>query len=194
MHRPWAIGKPIRFTRPFKIGVYLPGTKPRRIPYHLYLLIKETVYLMERGLDTSLVDKKIRFRDFFYSHLPPGWNYNRKNAASLIAGYDTSLPKYDVSGFSPFRYPVHNEFDIETGLSVNLVYEFMSLVHSRKTPTPEEFMHWDEVFLSFYCKLCSCFGIDYQNLEAASEDDVILMNMGTRSRSTMAFLSTPSLN
>ncbi|MFS7933123.1 hypothetical protein Hanom_Chr04g00376091 [Helianthus anomalus] len=52
----------------------------------------------------------------------------------------------------------------------------MCIIHSRKTPTVWE-MSRQEVL--FYCKVCSCFGIDYHRLEAASKDDVCLMNVGS---------------
>ncbi|MFS7932809.1 hypothetical protein Hanom_Chr04g00372291 [Helianthus anomalus] len=65
--------------------------------------------------------------------------------------------------------------DDNTSLSPKELMDVMSIIHSRKTPTFWE-MCWQEII--FYCKLCSCFGIDYHCLEAASEDDVCLMNMG----------------
>ncbi|KAJ0495259.1 hypothetical protein HanIR_Chr12g0606901 [Helianthus annuus] len=174
-HREF-IRRRTRFTRPFKIGFYAPGTEPRRIPYHLYLLIKESVHLMQRGLDSALVDKKISFFcDFFYSHLPVGWKYDKENAASLIADYDTSLPKYDISGYTYLTYPYVNEFDDDARLSISMVFELMRTIYSRITPTPKKFMEWSGSWMSFYCKLCSCFGIDYLHLEAASKDDVVLM-------------------
>lgn len=52
--------------------------------------------------------------------------------------------------------------------------DVMNVIHSRKTPT---FWGMSCNEISFYCKLCSCFGIEYHSLEAASDDDVILMNM-----------------
>ncbi|KAJ0719288.1 hypothetical protein HanLR1_Chr08g0280011 [Helianthus annuus] len=48
----------------------------------------------------------------------------------------------------------------------------MSIIHSRKTPT---FRKLGAATITFYCKICSCFGIDYSRLEGASEDDVCLM-------------------
>ncbi|KAJ0864395.1 hypothetical protein HanPSC8_Chr12g0541491 [Helianthus annuus] len=186
------IGRRTRFTRPFKIGFYAPGTEPRRIPYHLYLLIKESVHLMQRGLDSALVDKKISFFcNFFYSHLPLGWKYDKENAASLIADYDTSLPKYDISGYTYLTYPYVNEFDDDAQLSISTVFELMRTIYSRITPTPKKFMQWCGNWMSFYCKLCSCFGIDYLHLEAASKDDVVLM---TRSNDEAFVLSKKEIN
>ncbi|KAJ0495402.1 hypothetical protein HanOQP8_Chr12g0463501 [Helianthus annuus] len=181
-----------RFTKPFKIGFYAPGTEPRRIPYHLYLLIKESVHLMQRGLDSALVDKKISFFcDFFYSHLPVGWKYDKENAASLIADYDTSLPKYDISGYTYLTYPYVNEFDDDARLSISTVFELMRTIYSRITPTPKKFMQWDEGMMSFYCKLCSCFGIDYLHLEAASKDDVVLMTRSNKCVDKISLLAIP---
>ncbi|KAI7726249.1 hypothetical protein M8C21_008593 [Ambrosia artemisiifolia] len=187
----------LRYTRPFQIGFYSPGTEPDRIPYHLYLLVKEAVDLMNKTSSfdhLTRVEKKIRFFcDFFYSHLPLGWKYDRDNATFLIAGCDTFFakagPKYNISGYAPLGYPLKIQYDCKTKLATDLVFEIMSLVHSRKTPAPESFIKWDETVMSFYCKLCSCFGIDYQHLEAASEDDVILMNMGkTRAKNNLLLL------
>ncbi|KAF5779650.1 hypothetical protein HanRHA438_Chr12g0573211 [Helianthus annuus] len=111
----------------------------------------------------------------------PNRNRNRKkkrdkeNAASLIADYDTSLPKYDISGYTYLTYPYVNEFDDDARLSISMVFELMRTIYSRITPTPKKFMEWSGSWMSFYCKLCSCFGIDYLHLEAASKDDVVLM-------------------
>ncbi|KAJ0727099.1 hypothetical protein HanPI659440_Chr12g0478001 [Helianthus annuus] len=104
---------------------------------------------------------------------------DKENAASLIADYDTSLPKYDISGYTYLTYPYVNEFDDDARLSISMVFELMRTIYSRITPTPKKFMEWSGSWMSFYCKLCSCFGIDYLHLEAASKDDVVLM---TRSK------------
>lgn len=53
--------------------------------------------------------------------------------------------------------------------------DLMSTIHSKKTP---DFTEMGPQLLSFYCKLCSCFGLKYHDLETASDDDVCLMNMG----------------
>ncbi|KAD2392820.1 hypothetical protein E3N88_39797 [Mikania micrantha] len=150
---------------PLQIGCYSPGTEPDHIPYHLYLLVKEAVDIMKRS----------------------EWNENfndldRLKASSLIAGYDTIFakdgPRYNMSGYTPLGDQVEHPFDVKTQVSTGSIVKLMSIVHSRKTPAPETFMEWSSPRILFYCKLCSCFGIDYQNLESASEDDVCLMNMG----------------
>ncbi|KAD3068748.1 hypothetical protein E3N88_36628 [Mikania micrantha] len=169
---------PIR-SGPLESGCYSPGTEPDRIPYHLYLLVKEAVDFMKHNDQINLegVEEKIRFFcTYLHSHLPTGWEYKRNNGSSLIADYDTMrVPKYDMSGYTPFRDLDEMEVDEDINLTSEEMGDVMSIIHSRKTP---QFMKlsWPEI--SFYCKLCSCFGIEYHNLEAASEDDVCLMNMG----------------
>ncbi|MFS8015462.1 hypothetical protein Hanom_Chr15g01356741 [Helianthus anomalus] len=61
----------MRYTRPFEIGFYSPGTAPDRIPYHLYMLVKEAVDLMKSTLDLTRVEKKVRFvtSSILISHL-----------------------------------------------------------------------------------------------------------------------------
>ncbi|KAJ0843527.1 hypothetical protein HanRHA438_Chr15g0692271 [Helianthus annuus] len=89
----------MRYTRPFEIGFYSPGTAPDRIPYHLYLLVKEAVDLKKSSLDLTRVEKKVTFFcDFFHSHLPLGWKYDRDNATSLIAGCDAFYAKGGPKG------------------------------------------------------------------------------------------------
>ncbi|KAL8237688.1 hypothetical protein R6Q59_018769 [Mikania micrantha] len=150
---------------PLQIGCNSPGTEPDHIPYHLYLLVKEAVDIMKRS------EWHKNFNDL-----------EQSKASSLIAGYDTIFPKdgprYDMSGFTPLGDQVEDFFDWKNQLSTGGIVKLMSIVHSRKTPAPETFMEWSSHRILFYCKLCSCFGIDYQNLESASEDDVCLMNMG----------------
>ncbi|MFS7932522.1 hypothetical protein Hanom_Chr04g00368831 [Helianthus anomalus] len=51
----------------------------------------------------------------------------------------------------------------------------MWIIHSRETPNIWEMTPED---ISFYCRICSCFGINYHRLEAGSEDDVRLINVG----------------
>ncbi|KAI7745316.1 hypothetical protein M8C21_001551, partial [Ambrosia artemisiifolia] len=60
------------------------------------------------------------------------------------------------------------EYDVETGLSRPEMLAIMSIIHSRETPVIWEMSNQE---ILFYCKICSCFGIDYHRLEAASEDD-----------------------
>ncbi|KAF5811774.1 hypothetical protein HanRHA438_Chr04g0195121 [Helianthus annuus] len=44
--------------------------------------------------------------------------------------------------------------------------EIIDIIRSRKTPTPKTYRQWDEYARSFYLKMCTCFGVDYQHLEA----------------------------
>ncbi|KAK9056034.1 hypothetical protein SSX86_027121 [Deinandra increscens subsp. villosa] len=179
------IGKPIYLRGPYKMGSYSPGKEPDCIPYHLYLLVREAVDIMKRYnntndlIDLKIAEKKIRFFcTYFNSHLPTGWKYNRANASFLIAGYDPTggNNRCLMAGYTPFRdWAEAKGCDPKTYLSPRGIVDVMSIIHSRKTPT---FWGMFGQNISFYCKLCSCFGIDYHRLEAASEDDVCLMNMG----------------
>ncbi|KAJ0598420.1 hypothetical protein HanHA89_Chr04g0165611 [Helianthus annuus] len=173
---------------PFDFGSYSPGNEPKSIPYHLYLLVKEAVNIMKpfEGCSSdvtklSLVEEKIRFFcRYFHCHLPTGWKYHRDTACNVVASYDhTHTHGYDMTSYTPitsFEGPlVDHEFDVETGLPRSELIYVMSLIHSRKTPA-----YWEMSagYVLFYCKLCSCFGIDYNRLEAASEEDVRLMYVG----------------
>ncbi|KAM0072492.1 hypothetical protein Hdeb2414_s0001g00037051 [Helianthus debilis subsp. tardiflorus] len=177
---------------PFDFGSYSPGNEPKSIPYHLYLLVKEAVDIMKpsKGCSSSnpidvtkltLVEEKIRFFcRYFHYHLPTGWKYHRDTACDVVASYDhTHTHGYDMASYTPitsFEGPlVDHEFDVETGLPRSELIYVMSLIHSRKTPA-----YWEMSagYVLFYCKLRSCFGIDYNRLEAASEEDVRLMYVG----------------
>ncbi|KAF5811818.1 hypothetical protein HanXRQr2_Chr04g0185801 [Helianthus annuus] len=173
---------------PFDFGSYSSGNEPKSIPYHLYLLVKEAVDIMEPfegcSIDVTkltLVEEKIWFFcRYFHCHLPTGWEYDRDTARDVVASYDhTHTHRYDMAGYTPitsFEGPlVDDEFDAETELSRNELICVMSVIHSRKTPA-----YWEMSpgYVLFYCKLCSCFGIDYDCLEAASEEDVRLMYVG----------------
>ncbi|KAM0072690.1 hypothetical protein Hdeb2414_s0001g00039171 [Helianthus debilis subsp. tardiflorus] len=69
-----------------------------------------------------------------------------------------------------------SEYVEQTLLSRHAMIVVMCVIHSRKTPTVWKM---GRRMVLFYCKVCSCFGIDYHRLEAASEDDVCLMNVGS---------------
>ncbi|KAM0005691.1 hypothetical protein Hdeb2414_s0203g00831251 [Helianthus debilis subsp. tardiflorus] len=70
-------------TGPFEFGSYSSGKTPDYIPYHLYLLVKEAVDIMNRSewhkntndlIDLTRVEAKIRFFcTYFHSHLPTDW-------------------------------------------------------------------------------------------------------------------------
>ncbi|KAJ0762888.1 hypothetical protein HanOQP8_Chr04g0166241 [Helianthus annuus] len=175
---------------PFKFGSYPRGSEPDRIPYHLFLLVKEADDIMRSRnnpndvTQLALVEKKIRFFcKYFHCHLPCGWEYNRDNASDVVACYDpTRVPRYNMAGYTPIsisslggRSPV-SEYDEQTLLSRHEMIVVMCIIHSRKTPTVWKM---GRQLVLFYCKVCSCFGIDYHRLEAASEDDVCLMNVGS---------------
>ncbi|KAJ0797725.1 hypothetical protein HanPI659440_Chr04g0177091 [Helianthus annuus] len=51
-------------------------------------------------------------------------------------------------------------------LSWKTLSEIIDTIRSRKTPTPKTYRQWDEYARSFYLKMCTCFGVDYQHLEA----------------------------
>lgn len=68
-------------------------------------------------------------------------------------------------------------FDEDSNLTPREMADVMSVIHSRKTPS---FWNMSWIKIQFYCKICSCFGIDYQRLEAACEYDVCLMNVGRK--------------
>uniref|UniRef100_A0A251V1Z4 Uncharacterized protein n=2 Tax=Helianthus annuus TaxID=4232 RepID=A0A251V1Z4_HELAN len=175
---------------PFKFGSYPPWREPDRIPYHLFLLVKEADDIMRSRNNPNdvtklaLVEKKIHFFcKYFYCHLPRRWEYNRDDASDVVACYDlTRDPIYNMAGYTPISisslggWDPMLEYDEETGLSRHEMITVLCIIHSRKTPTVWK-MTRQEVL--FYCKVCSCFGIDYHRLEAASEDDVCLMNVGS---------------
>ncbi|KAJ0797983.1 hypothetical protein HanPI659440_Chr04g0179921 [Helianthus annuus] len=175
---------------PFKFGSYPRGSEPDRIPYHLFLLVKEADDIMRSRNNPSdvtqlaLVEKKIHFFcKYFHCHLPCGWEYNRDNASDVVACYDpTRVPRYNMAGYTPISisslggWGPTSEYDEQTLLSRHEMIVVMCIIHSRKTPTVWKM---GRQLVLFYCKVCSCFGIDYQRLEAASEDDVCLMNVGS---------------
>ncbi|KAM0072490.1 hypothetical protein Hdeb2414_s0001g00037031 [Helianthus debilis subsp. tardiflorus] len=178
-------------TGPFEFGSYSSGKAPDYIPYHLYLLVKEAVDIMKRSdwrnntndlIDLARVEVKICFFcNYFHSHLPTDWKYRRDKANSVVAGYDTTRqPRYDMAGYTPIGERDEDGLDEDSRLSPKELMDVMSIIHSRKTPT---FWKMGIQEIIFYCKLCSCFGIDYHCLEAASEDDVCLMNMGEETAS-----------
>ncbi|KAJ0785747.1 hypothetical protein HanOQP8_Chr02g0046771 [Helianthus annuus] len=51
-------------------------------------------------------------------------------------------------------------------LSWKTLSEIINFIRSWKTPTPNTYRQWDEYARSFYRKMCTCFGVDYQHLEA----------------------------
>ncbi|KAJ0797723.1 hypothetical protein HanPI659440_Chr04g0177071 [Helianthus annuus] len=65
----------------FDFSFYSPGTGPERIPYHLYLLLKEAVYIMSNTNDEKnlkmVEEENCFFMTYFHSHLPPGFRYKR---------------------------------------------------------------------------------------------------------------------
>ncbi|KAJ0598424.1 hypothetical protein HanRHA438_Chr04g0195641 [Helianthus annuus] len=178
-------------TGPFEFGSYSSGKAPDYIPYHLYRLVKEAVDIMKRSdwrnntndlIDLTRVEVKICFFcNYFHSHLPTDWKYRRDKANSVVAGYDTTRqPRYDMAGYTPIGERDEDGLDEDSSLSPKELMDVMSIIHSRKTPT---FWKMGIQEIIFYCKLCSCFGIDYHCLEAASEEDVCLMNMGEETAS-----------
>ncbi|XP_022032973.1 uncharacterized protein LOC110934088 [Helianthus annuus] len=179
-----------RLLGPFKFGEYTERTQPRCIPYHLYLLLKQAVAIMKssptKTTKLKMVEKKIRFFcNYFHSHLPLGWKYKRGRASKEVESYDpTRKPRYDMSGYTPISSftgaHVEHEYDEQTRLSRQSMIATMWTIHSRQTPNLWEMAPQE---ISFYCKICSCFGIDYHRLEAASQDDVCLMNVGLHPRS-----------
>ncbi|KAI3793757.1 hypothetical protein L1987_36379 [Smallanthus sonchifolius] len=52
-------------------------------------------------------------------------------------------------------------------LSEDELIEIISLVRSRRVPTRESFIRfrWDAYAISFYLKMCTCFGVDSLHLE-----------------------------
>ncbi|KAI3800989.1 hypothetical protein L1987_29089 [Smallanthus sonchifolius] len=52
-------------------------------------------------------------------------------------------------------------------LSRKEIRDILSIIRSRRLPPQTTFTRWNEYQISFYCKMCSCFGLDYQHLEAA---------------------------
>ncbi|MFS7932840.1 hypothetical protein Hanom_Chr04g00372631 [Helianthus anomalus] len=168
---------------PFKFGYYSPGTAPNRIPHRLYLLVKEVVDIMKTHNDPkkalAMVERKIHFFcNYFHSHLPyHGWEYRRDNASTIVNRYRLKRgPEYNMAGYIPFSLQDLKvwkyEFDPDTNLARRDMINVMSIIHSRKTPA---IWKLGAASIIFYCKICSCFGIDYRRLEGASEDDVCLM-------------------
>ncbi|KAJ0597453.1 hypothetical protein HanHA89_Chr04g0154801 [Helianthus annuus] len=178
---------------PIKFGSYSSETKPTVIPHHLYLLVKEAADIMKRSdwrsnpndlKDLATVEKKIRFfRYYFFSHLPTDWKYNRDYASKEVESYDTRRePKYNMSGYTPINSfrgeDVELECDEYSSLSRQDMIAIMYMIHSRETPAISKMVPGQ---IKFYCRMCSCFGIQYHRLEDASEDDVCLMNVGLHS-------------
>ncbi|KAJ0927418.1 hypothetical protein HanRHA438_Chr04g0182681 [Helianthus annuus] len=178
---------------PIKFGSYSSETKPTVIPHHLYLLVKEAADIMKRSdwrsnpndlKDLATVEKKIRFfRYYFFSHLPTDWKYNRDYASKEVESYDTKRePKYNMSGYTPINSfrgeDVELECDEYSSLSRQDMIAIMYMIHSRETPAISKMVPHQ---IKFYCRMCSCFGIQYHRLEDASEDDVCLMNVGLHS-------------
>ncbi|KAM0005686.1 hypothetical protein Hdeb2414_s0203g00831201 [Helianthus debilis subsp. tardiflorus] len=168
---------------PFKFGYYSPGTAPNRIPHRLYLLVKEVVDIMKTHNDPkkalATVERKIHFFcNYFHSHLPyHGWEYRRDNASTIVNRYRLKRgPEYNMAGYIPFSLQDLKvwkyEYDSDTNLARRDMINVMSIIHSRKTPA---IWRLGAASIIFYCKICSCFGIDYRRLEGASEDDVCLM-------------------
>ncbi|KAJ0614484.1 hypothetical protein HanIR_Chr02g0062961 [Helianthus annuus] len=165
----------------FDFGLYSPGTGPDRIPYHLHLLLKEAVYIMSNTndkKDLKMVEEKICFfMTYFHSHVPSSFRYNRRMARYNVDSYhSTREPRYMLDGYT--LYP-HISFlmwgwDPRARLSPQEMVEIMNIIHSRKTPS---FWGMSSEEISFYCKLCSCFRIEYDYLEGAREDAVCLMNV-----------------
>ncbi|KAL9991952.1 hypothetical protein Hdeb2414_s1249g00995871 [Helianthus debilis subsp. tardiflorus] len=166
----------------FDFGFYSPGTGPERIPYHLYLLLKEAVYIMSNTTndekDLKMVEEKICFfMTYFHSHLPPGFRYKRRTAYHDVDSYhSTREPRYEVGGYTLYRFysVLMWGWDPRTRLTPQCMVDIMNIIYSRKTPS---FWGMSCNQISFYCKLCSCFWIEYDRLEGASEDAVCLMNM-----------------
>ncbi|KAF5776200.1 hypothetical protein HanXRQr2_Chr12g0521601 [Helianthus annuus] len=166
----------------FDFGFYSPGTGPERIPYHLYLLLKEAVHIMSNTTndekDLKMVEEKICFfMTYFHSHLPPGFRYKRRTAYYDVDSYhSTREPRYEVGGYTLYRFYslLMWGWDPRTRLTPQCMVDIMNIIYSRKTPS---FWGMSCNQISFYCKLCSCFRIEYDRLEGASEDAVCLMNM-----------------
>ncbi|XP_076948715.1 uncharacterized protein LOC143621074 [Bidens hawaiensis] len=165
----------------FDFGLYSSGTGPDRIPYHLYLLLKEAGEIMSNTNDSNdlkMIEAKIYFfMTYFYSHLPHNFQYKRGIAVGCFNGLNDSMCEYRLDGYTFYRYVcllMSSAFDPRTRLTPLEMVDIMNVIYSRKTPT---FWGMSCEEISFYCKLCSCFGIEYHRLEAASENDVCLMNM-----------------
>ncbi|KAF5817646.1 hypothetical protein HanXRQr2_Chr02g0055521 [Helianthus annuus] len=165
----------------FDFGLYSPGTGPDRIPYHLHLLLKEAVYIMSNTndkKDLKMVEEKICFfMTYFHSHVPSSFRYNRRMARYNVDSYhSTREPRYMLDGYT--LYPRISflmwGWDPRARLSPQEMVEIMNIIHSRKTPS---FWGMSSEEISFYCKLCSCFRIEYDYLEGAREDAVCLMNV-----------------
>ncbi|MFS8033883.1 hypothetical protein Hanom_Chr17g01574761 [Helianthus anomalus] len=143
--------------------------------------ILEVVEIMKTQNDPKALAKvkcKIYFIcNYFHSHLPyHGWKYSRDNASTIVNRYRLKRePKYNMAGYIPFSFKdlkvCKYEFDLDTNLARQDMIKVMSIIHSRKTPT---FLKLGAATITFYCKICSCFGIDYSRLEGASKDDVLI--------------------
>ncbi|MFS7932815.1 hypothetical protein Hanom_Chr04g00372361 [Helianthus anomalus] len=60
-------------------------------------------------------------------------------------------------------------------LSWSQICKILAIIRSRKTPTPDIYVKWGEYAMSFYLKMCTCFGVDYQHLEAADCGNKLLL-------------------
>ncbi|KAI7746727.1 hypothetical protein M8C21_012770 [Ambrosia artemisiifolia] len=60
-------------------------------------------------------------------------------------------------------------------LSSMEIRDIIRIILSLNTPAPETYAQWDEYAISFYLKMCTCYGVDYQHLEAASPDEMDLV-------------------
>ncbi|KAJ0785142.1 hypothetical protein HanOQP8_Chr02g0039611 [Helianthus annuus] len=159
----------------FDFGLYSPGTGPDRIPYHLHLLLKEAVSNTNDKKDLKMVEEKICFfMTYFHSHVPSSFRYNRRLASYNVDSYhSTREPRYMLDGYTHISFLMWG-WDPRARLSPQEMVEIMNIIHSRKTPS---FWGMSSEEISFYCKLCSCFRIEYHYLEGAREDAVCLMNV-----------------
>ncbi|KAK1434166.1 hypothetical protein QVD17_11084 [Tagetes erecta] len=176
-----------QITGPYDFGSYAPGEQPKCMPHHLYPLVKEAADILNPSKWPSsnpdwkklnFVEKKISFfYTYFHSHLPTGWTYSWDTVFSLVEDYNPPMPqpRYNTKHYTPIstldRFSAQ-EYDAVTRITRKDMIRIMSIVHSRTTPA---YWKWSAQEVLFYCKLCSCFGIDYCQLETASDDDVSLM-------------------
>ncbi|KAF5811773.1 hypothetical protein HanRHA438_Chr04g0195111 [Helianthus annuus] len=128
--------------------------------------------------DLKMIEEKICFfMTYFHSHVPSSFRYKWPMASYDVDSYhSTREPRYEVGGYTLYRFGplLMWGWDPRTRLTPQWMVDIMNIIHSRKTPS---FWGMSSEEISFYCKLCSCFRIEDDRLEGASEDDVCLMNM-----------------
>ncbi|MFS7919734.1 hypothetical protein Hanom_Chr03g00216171 [Helianthus anomalus] len=135
------------------VGVYRVGKEGR-------VFVSTNCISEEERLRLSQIDKKekerkrkrlLRFSSIDKMSMKPA--YKRRMKVRRFNGELKDMIKLS-SNDEAFR------------LSWKTLSEIIDFIRSQKTPTPNTYRQWDKYARSFYRKMCTCFGVDYQHLEA----------------------------